>query len=382
MGPPMTPAERLLTGFPAALRAAGLPVDPSRGADFLRAVRASRLRGPDDLARVGRVTLTGSREELPVFDAVFAAWFGGAPGLPTATPEEEAAAPPRHHPGREALLQLAAGAASGRAASPDEVANARNFRPAPEAERRALARLSFARLPEVERRRWVASPAGRRLDLPRTARAARRTFGETLRLLRQAREVRPRRTLLLVDVSGSMQAQSEPTLRFAQALTRARARVETFTFGTRLTRVTAALRRRDGDAALARLAAEVGDFDGGTRIGEALEAFLARPTNAALARGAVVLVVSDGLERGDPAAMVAAVRRLARLAHRLVWASPLAADPRYRPATRGMAGVLPDLDALVDGGGPAALARLPDRIAATLRQPRGEARRAFREPPA
>jgi uncharacterized protein with von Willebrand factor type A (vWA) domain len=188
--------------------------------------------------------------------------------------------------------------------------------------------------------------------------------------------------LLLVDVSGSMQAQSEPTLRFAQALTRARARVETFTFGTRLTRVTAALRRRDGDAALARLAAEVGDFDGGTRIGAALEAFLARPTNAALARGAVVLVFSDGLERGDPAPMVAAVRRLARLAHRLVWASPLAADPRYRPATRAMSGVLPDLDALVDGGGPAALARLPDRIAATLRQPRGEARRAFREPTA
>jgi uncharacterized protein with von Willebrand factor type A (vWA) domain len=380
----MTEAERLLAGFPAALRAAGLPVDPARGADFLRAVRAARLRDAADLARVGRVTLTGSREDFPVYDAVFAAWFGGAPGVPTATPEEEAAAPPRDRPGREALVQLAGGAAAGRAASPDEVAATRSFRPAAEDERRTLARLApaFARLPQVERRRFVPAAAGRRLDLPRTGRAARRTFGETLRLIRQAREVRPRKLLLLVDVSGSMQAQSETTLRFAQALTRAREGVETFTFGTRLTRVTVSLRRRDGEAALARLAAEVRDFDGGTRIGESLAAFLDARTNAALARGAVILVFSDGLERGDPGPMFAAVHRLARLAHRLVWASPLAADPRYRPVTRAMAGILPDLDALVDGASLAALTRLPDLVAALERRPRGEAGRAFREKPA
>jgi len=197
--------------------------------------------------------------------------------------------------------------------------------------------------------------------------------------LRLAREVRPRRMLLLVDVSGSMKAQSEATLRFAQALTRARRGVETFTFGTRLTRVTAALRQRDRDAGLARLAAAVGDFDGGTRIGEALGQFLAATPHAALARGAVVLVFSDGLERGDPAAMVAAVGRLARLAHRLIWVSPLAADPRYRPVTRAMAGILPALDALVDGSGLAALARLPEWIEAAERASRGAARHAFRE---
>ena len=376
----MRPAEALLAGFPGALRAAGLPVDPARGADFLRAVRCARLREAADLARVGRVTLTGSREEFPLFDQVFAAWFGGREGFVAAEPEEETEAPPRDRPGRDGLVQVAGGAASGRAASADEVAGAKAFRAAGEAERRALAglRREFARLPEVARRRWVPAPAGR-LDLARTGRAARRTFGETLRLLRQARQVRPRRMLLLVDVSGSMKAQSETVLRFAQALTRARSRVETFTFGTRLTRVTAALGRRDGEAALARLAAEVSDFDGGTRIGEALETFLGTLTNAGLARGAVVLVVSDGLERGDPGAMVAAVRRLARLAHRLVWVSPLAADPRYRPVTRAMAGVLPELDALVDGGSLGALARLPGRIAEAERRPRREAWRAFRE---
>ena len=245
------------------------------------------------------MTLTGSREEFPLFDQVFAAWFGGREGFVAAEPEEETEAPPRDRPGRDGLVQVAGGAASGRAASADEVAGAKAFHAAGEAERRALAglRREFARLPEVARRRWVPAPAGR-LDLARTGRAARRTFGETLRLLRQARQVRPRRMLLLVDVSGSMKAQSETVLRFAQALTRARSRVETFTFGTRLTRVTAALGRRDGEAALARLAAEVGDFDGGTRIGESLETFLGTLTNAGLARGAVVLVVSDGLERG------------------------------------------------------------------------------------
>ena len=350
----MRPAEALLAGFPGALRAAGLPVDPARGADFLRAVRCARLREAADLARVGRVTLTGSREEFPLFDS-------GVCGLvrrPRGVRRGRARGGDRGAAARPAGARRAgAGGRAGRrrGGRPRRTRwrGRRRSGAAGEAERRALAglRREFARLPEVARRRWVPAPAGR-LDLARTGRAARRTFGETLRLLRQARQVRPRRMLLLVDVSGSMKAQSETVLRFAQALTRARSRVETFTFGTRLTRVTAALGRRDGEAALARLAAEVSDFDGGTRIGEALETFLGTLTNAGLARGAVVLVVSDGLERGDPGAMVAAVRRLARLAHRLVWVSPLAADPRYRPVTRAMAGVLPELDALVDGGQP------------------------------
>ncbi len=375
----MNLAEELLAGFPGALRAAGLPVDPARGASFLRAVRCARLRNAADLARIGRVTLTGSREEFPVYDAVFAAWFAGSPGVATAEPEEETEGPPRDRLERNGLVQVAGGAAAGRAASPEEIRGAKSFRAAGEDERRTFARLrsAFKILPEMRRRGWIPAAAGR-LDLARTAREARRSFGETLRLLSQTREVRPRRMLLLVDVSGSMKAQSELTLRFAQALTRARGQIETFTFGTRLTRVTATLRRRGGEAALARLAGTVSDFDGGTRIGEALETFLATPTNASLARGAVILVFSDGLERGDPAAMCAAVRRLARLGHRLLWVNPLAADPRYRPVTRAMAGILPDLDALVDGADLVSLARLPGRIAMAERQPRGEARRAFR----
>jgi uncharacterized protein with von Willebrand factor type A (vWA) domain len=124
-------------------------------------------------------------------------------------------------------------------------------------------------------------------------------------------------------------------------------KAEAYTFGTRLTRVTGELRHRDPDAALSRLAEVVADVNGGTRIGVALDAFLADSRRASTARDAVVIIVSDGLERGDPTLMAEAVARLARLAHRLVWWSPLACDSRYRPVTRGMAAIVDHLDDLV-----------------------------------
>jgi uncharacterized protein with von Willebrand factor type A (vWA) domain len=174
-----------------------------------------------------------------------------------------------------------------------------------------------------------------------------------------------------------MKAHSEATLRFAQLLSRARPKVETFCFGTRLSRVTRTLKHRLPDEALARLSDLVFDFDGGTRIGASLEAFLSVSRYAALVRGAVTLVFSDGLERGEPDAMVHAVTRLARLSHRLVWVSPLAADPRYRPLTRAMAGILPALDALADGGDLQALDRLLHALPAIENGERGQARRRF-----
>ena len=149
--------------------------------------------------------------------------------------------------------------------------------------------------------------------------------------------------LVLIDVSGSMKQYSAAYLRFALAVVAACERAEVFTFGTRLTRVTPALRTRDVSSALAEV---VRDADGGTRIGPSLQAFLANPRHLRMARGALVLVASDGLERGDCLPFTRAVRRLALLSHRLVWWSPLARDPAYRPVTRGMAAVLGDLDVL------------------------------------
>jgi uncharacterized protein len=152
--------------------------------------------------------------------------------------------------------------------------------------------------------------------------------------------------LVLIDVSGSMKRHSTDYLRFAHAVVAVCDRAEVFTFGTRLTRVTAALRTRDVGAALAGLAEVVRDAGGGTRIGPSLHGFLANPRHLSMARGALVLVLSDGLERGDHTPLTRAVRRLALLSGRLVWWSPLARDPEYRPVTRGMAAIAPHLDAL------------------------------------
>ncbi len=176
--------------------------------------------------------------------------------------------------------------------------------------------------------------------------AANRSGGEIVALAWRRRPPRPRRVLLLIDVSGSLRQCSPDLLRFAHRAVRAADRVEAFTFGTRLTRVTRALDTPDVDDALEALSGCVLDADGGTRIGVALQQFLADGRYVSLARGALVIVLSDGLERGDPAEMAEAARRLSRLSHRLVWWSPLACDPAYRPVTRGMRAILPELDAL------------------------------------
>ena len=377
-----TPADKaadLLAGFPAELRKAGLSVDPRSAVDFLQAARLCRLRDITDLARVGRVTLTSGPDDFPIYEQIFDAWFAGRTFAGNAERPERNDGPRTDRTGSaDALLQSASGAAAGRAAADDAFCNRKTFGKS-SGDRVELARLERAidLLPTLERRAWLPSPAGRRIDISRTMRAARRTFGETLRLFWQQRPRRRRKLLLLIDVSGSMKAQSEDYLRFAHFATRRARRVETFCFGTRLSRVTATLRHRDRGEALARLSDIVLDFDGGTQIGRSLEEFLSVSRYAALVRGAVTIVLSDGLERGDPSTMIHAVDRLARLSHRLVWATPLAADSNYRPVTRGMAGILPMLDGLFDGSGLPGLERMLRALDRIERSERGQAARLF-----
>lgn len=372
-------ATDLLTGFPPALRLAGLSIDPSRAADFLRSVRLCRLRDIGDLRRVGRLTLTSSPDDFSVFDETFDAWFANrifAGKVDRVDPDDGPRTQERG--GHETFLQQVSGANAGQAAAAEVLRNRKNFGKAGDI-RAQVSRLerAFDSLPTLERRAWLPSPSGPRIDVARTLRAARRTFGETLRLFRQARPQKHRKLLLLVDVSGSMKVQSEAYLRFAHIATRRVRRVETFCFGTRLSRVTSVLRHRDADEALSRLSRIVLDFDGGTQIGRSLEEFLSISRYAALVRGAITIILSDGLERGDPAAMIHAVARLARLSHRLLWATPLAADPKYRPATRGMAGVLPHLDGLFDGDDLRALAGMLGKLDRIERSARGGAARLF-----
>jgi uncharacterized protein with von Willebrand factor type A (vWA) domain len=233
-------------------------------------------------------------------------------------------------------------------------------------------------LPRIVARRLRPARRGRRLDVASVLRAANRSGGEVVTLAWLRRPPRPRRVLLLIDVSGSQRQYSPDLLRFAHEVIRVAGRAEAFSFGTRLTRITTALDTPDVDRALEALSARVLDADGGTRIGAALEQLLANGRFLALSRGALIIVLSDGLERGEPAAMAAATRRLARLGHRLLWWSPLACDPAYRPVTSGMRAILGDLDDLAGARDLESLLAQVRRLPETTARARRTATRVWR----
>lgn len=196
-----------------------------------------------------------------------------------------------------------------------------------------------------------------------TVRAALRSGGEPTRLARHVRGPRPRRVVLLLDVSGSMRPYARAMLRFAHATIVTHGSVEAFTLATRCTRVTRQLAWRDPDAALRRAASAAPDIDSGTRLGECLSEFIRAEGVGGLARGAVVVIVSDGWDRGDPATLSEAMARLSRLAHRIVWVNPLKVSPGYEPLARGMAAALPFTDEFLSGHSLAALEELAEVLA-------------------
>jgi hypothetical protein len=368
-----------LNGFVTALGAAGVVPGVNKQVDFLRGMALVRPASPAELYWTARVALVSALEEVGLFDRVFSAWFGD--GVVTLAPPPGRPARPRLSPSRRGRLRAGAeGGSQGRRqgaapdASSDETSGTASFPPTTVDKRRLLAEAEAAlrrALPTERARRYHRARRGDRLDLRRVLRAAGRSDGDVVRLQWRRRPRRPRRVLMLVDVSGSLRLSSGDSLRFAHALVRAVPRREVYTFGTRLTRVTRQLATPDVDTALHGLAGVVLDVNGGTRIGHALEEFLGDARRTAAARDAVVVIVSDGLERGDPGAMVSAVRRLGRLSHRVVWWSPLACDPNYRPLTRGMAAVVGDLDDLVGVG---------DLASAVGAVPRLGVRRAVKRP--
>ncbi|GAA4452496.1 VWA domain-containing protein [Phytohabitans houttuyneae] len=324
-----------------------------------------------------RVTLLADIAGLAAFDSVFDAWFGGSAAAPVPPPsDEEGEAPARG--GGDAASTVDARPGGGVEASPATTAGGRTFgrSDARQHELMRLLRAAWpASLPVIPSRRRRPARRGRRLDMRRVWRQARRDGGELTRLRWTTRPPRARRLLVLLDVSGSLKRHTPDLVRLVY--TARHPRTEVFTFGTRLTRVTGALAAAHADTALDALARTVTDADGGTAIGAALTGFLANPRYLALARGALVVVISDGLERGDSTAMVRATERLSRLGHRLLWWSPLACSPTYRPVTRGMAGLLGHLDHL---GGVRDLATglsEVERIPAAVTGPRRAAWRLF-----
>ena len=346
--------EEVLASFAVALRSAGVPVTMDRTQAFLGAVAAL---GADDQSRVywaGRATLCGCLDDLDRYDQLFLAWFGGQ-GLAAAKPRESLRRVAQADLGNDSdgdgagaddqtVLRAAASSA--------EVLRHRDVADLTPAERAELARLFGTLRPVAPRRSSPRRRPSRRgeIDARRTLREELRHGGEPARLRHRGRSTRARRVVVLVDVSGSMGPYADSLLRWAHVVTGVnRARTEVFTVGTRLTRVTRAMRLRDGDKALAAAGETVPDWSGGTRLGEALQAFLDRWGQRGVARGAVVVILSDGWERGDSVHLGEQMQRLHRLAHKVVWVNPHQGKPGYAPVQGGIVAALPFVDALIAG---------------------------------
>ncbi|MFK4225876.1 VWA domain-containing protein [Streptomyces sp. NPDC019890] len=366
---PAVDAIAVLVGFVRALRAAGVATGPDRMQTFLGAlaILGSELRS--DVYWAGRLTLCGSQDDLERYDRVFAAYFAQRPHRGDRVRRIPAPVPQFRLGAADAALAAGTEGDGGTAqpaaalASSAEVLRHRDMAELSAAERAQLRSLLAAFSLSGEPRRTPRLRPARRggVDPRRTVRELLHRGGEPARLRYRAPAAKPRRVVLLLDVSGSMAPYSDALLRFAHAAThgpKSPAPTEVFTIGTRLTRVTREMAHRDPDMALAAVASAVPDWSGGTRLGEMLRAFLDRWGQRGVARGAVVVLLSDGWERGDPALLAAQMRRLHRLAHRVVWANPRKARPGYAPLAAGMAAALPSVDAFVEGHSLGALERL------------------------
>jgi uncharacterized protein with von Willebrand factor type A (vWA) domain len=374
---------RKLVTFGRILREAGLEVGPGRLQDGLRALDSVRLDDRDEVYHALRCAIVSRRDDLEAFDAAFAAFWERAPRVElTHRPpimQLDVPSQDRSDPRRIDAHQAESEAGEGEGDpagedeelpiaavySSDELLRERDFaRFGPDELRRARSLVERIATASPRRRSLRSRPShdGRTIDLRRTLHQAMRTGGHPIERAWRTPKTVPRRLIFLVDVSGSMEPYARAMTMFLQAAVRAGRHVEAFTFGTRLTRLTPYLVGRDPDRAHERAAAAVPDWAGGTRIGENLKAFNDVWGRRALTRGAVVVIASDGWERGDPQLLGSEMARLQRAAHTVVWVNPLAGGDGYRPLVAGMAAALPHVDLFLPGHNLKALEALADAL--------------------
>jgi uncharacterized protein len=355
-----------VVGFAHALKAAGLPVSADAVEMFTRALRQIDLSDPGQMYWAGRATLCRSPDDIGRYDLVFENWFGGMVLAP---------APPRGQtprPARIAALSATGAADAGEdaprlrvAADDTEILRHRDIAELTAAERAHLAELIAALHPRPPTRAALRLRPSRRgpVDPRRTLRHMLAAGGEPVRPRHHRRATRPRRMVLLLDVSGSMSPYADALLRLAHVVTRSNpAGTEVFSLGTRMTRLSRALRVRDPELALATAGRTVPDWAGGTRLGETLRAFLDRWGRRGLARSAVVVIFSDGWERDEPALLAEQMAQLRRLAHAIFWVNPHAGADGYLPVQSGIAAALPYLDRLLAGHSLATLQELLEEV--------------------
>ena len=373
----MSTPSTIAVAFVRALRRDGMSVPTSCSIGYAEALTAVGLADRSGVYWAGRATLVRRREDIEPFDRVFTRFWDASPASDpgtVATVEESV------------TLAIDAGDDTDGADDPDDGGEAEDPGEVLElrfsavevlrhkdfsewtsdelAEGRRL--MGHLRLAGEARRSLRMVPTGRTGDAPdlrRTVRAAIASDGVPIRRHWRTRSERPRRLVLLLDVSGSMEPYARALVRFAHAAVVGRQKVEVFALGTRLTRITRELAERDPDRALERAGRRVTDWSGGTRLGEGVAAFNREWGQRGMARGAIVVILSDGWDRGDPVVLGEQMARLHRMTHRLVWVNPLKVTPGYAPLARGMAAALPHVDEFVEGHSLDALERLAAVIA-------------------
>ena len=375
-------AVTYLVGFGRHLRAQGLNVGTGRILTFVRAADVLRPPTRRQLFLAGRASLVARPEDFDLYRKAFDEYFGhtlieeslsallSAPAPQVRVEDPEGLLGEEQEKVRPLGETTEDGEDEGEitarmVASAVERLKQKSFEELSEEERtecyRVIRRMRVS-MPERRSRRLRPAPKGARFDFRRTLRSSLRTEGEPFRRAWRHRRIKPRPLVLVLDVSGSMSTYARALLQFAHAAMRTAPRVEVFAFGTRLTRLTRALRRADPDAALQEASDLAQDWEGGTRIGESLAELLKRYSQTASLRGSIIVLCSDGLDRGDPDVLAAQMMKLTRLAHRVVWVNPLKGSARYQPLQRGMAAALPHLDVFVPGHNVASLESLAELL--------------------
>jgi uncharacterized protein with von Willebrand factor type A (vWA) domain len=361
-------AGEIAVAFSRVLRGAGLEVPTSATIAFAEAIACTGIDERDTTYWAGRATLVRRPEDHELYDWVFAAFWEHALAADSALDDDEQVLqvtlaiddepgdtqPDTADASDEPTIQLRFSAT--------EVLRHKDFADYTVEEldeaRQLMTRLRLVGSPRRSLRLAAADAGTDVPDLRRTVRAAMRTGGEPIRRHYRSRATRNRRLVLLLDVSGSMEPYARALIRFVHAAVAGRQKVEAFALGTRLTRLTRDLSSRDPDEALRNAARRVVDFGGGTRLGDGLRAFNDEWGQRGMARGAIVVILSDGWDRGDPDELAEQMRRLQRVTHKLVWVNPLKVTPGYAPLARGMAAALPHVDAFVEGHSIEAMERL------------------------
>jgi uncharacterized protein with von Willebrand factor type A (vWA) domain len=368
---PEPEAERIAVAFARVLRGLGLDVPVGATLTFASALAAVGLSSRDNVYWSGRATLLTGPEQADLYDRAFRVFWERAQGRRLAEDVDEIVLaldlPGDDEAGDEPEGELAGAPVISVRWSPAEVLRHRDFAAYTAAEfveaRRLMDDLRLAGASRRSRRKRPARRGRGAPDVRRTVRRALRTGGEPVQRAFFEPGERTRRIVLLLDVSGSMEPYARAFVRFLHAAVVSRSRVEAFALGTRLTRITRELASRDPDVAIADAAQRVSDWSGGTRLGEGLRTFNDAWGVRGMARGAVVVILSDGWDRGEPALLAEQMARLARVAYKIVWVNPLKASPGYAPLAQGMAAALPYVDAFVEGHSLAALEEVAEVIA-------------------